>query len=309
VADLKLLADALFAQGVNQVVWHGMPFNGPGGRNEFYASVHVGPDAAFAAELPAFNAYLGRVSALLKLGRAESRLAVYLPNEDNRRLDRIPDGERTPGAVYRWEMRHVAVPREAEGFAPLWVSQEFLRRAEVVGGRMRIGACDFPALLVDVEWLDGDALAEVVRLAGSGLPVVLPHPPSPPGRRTRDDYGALLDALQARPNVFGRLVNSALAPLVFGADLPPFWARRTAESLVLFFAHPKARAVSYPMRYGQSACRERLTRRVTVEFDGSRYPIDLVFEPYQSLLVRVTRAAGVRFVDIGYRPPEPAPSA
>ena len=52
VADLKLLADALFAQGVNQIVWHGMPFNGPGGRNEFYASVHVGPDAAFAAELP-----------------------------------------------------------------------------------------------------------------------------------------------------------------------------------------------------------------------------------------------------------------
>src|SRR5207248_1938514 len=43
VADLKLLADALFAQGVNQILWHGMPFNGPGGRNEFYASVHVGP--------------------------------------------------------------------------------------------------------------------------------------------------------------------------------------------------------------------------------------------------------------------------
>ena len=56
VADLKLLADALFANGVNQIVWHGMPFNGPAGRNEFYASVHVGPDCAFAAELPAFNA-------------------------------------------------------------------------------------------------------------------------------------------------------------------------------------------------------------------------------------------------------------
>ena len=30
VADLKLLADAVFANGVNQVVWHGMPFNGAG---------------------------------------------------------------------------------------------------------------------------------------------------------------------------------------------------------------------------------------------------------------------------------------
>lgn len=150
----ELLADALFAQGVNQVVWHGMPFNGPGGRNEFYASVHVGPDAAFAAELPAFNTYLERVSALLKLGRTESRLAVYLPNEDNRRLDRIPDADRTPGAGYRWEMRHVVVPREAEGYAPLWISPAFLSREEVEGGRLRVCDWTFLGLLIDVGWLD-----------------------------------------------------------------------------------------------------------------------------------------------------------
>ena len=34
-------------------------------------------------------------------------------------------------------MRHVAVPREAEGYAPLWVSAAFLRRAEFVAGRLR----------------------------------------------------------------------------------------------------------------------------------------------------------------------------
>jgi hypothetical protein len=306
VADLKLLADALFAQGVNQVVWHGMPFNGPGGRNEFYASVHVGPDAAFAAELPAFNAYLERVSALLKLGRTESRLAVYLPNEDNRRLDRIPDAERTPGAVYRWEMRHVVVPREAEGYAPLWISPAFLSRAEVVGGRLRAGGCDFAALLIDVEWLDGGALREVVRLAEAGLPVILRRPPRPPGRRPCGDYGTLLDALRARPNTFGRLGDAGLAPLVAGEDLPPFWARRTAESLYLLFAHPKARSLRYPMRYGQSFCRERVAHHVVVDFDGALHPLDLVFEPYQSLLARVSRAEGVRFVDLGYRPPEPA---
>jgi hypothetical protein len=309
VADLKLLADALFAQGVNQVVWHGMPFNGPGGRNEFYASVHVGPDAAFAAELPSFNAYLERVAALLRLGRTESRLAVYLPNEDNRRLDRIPDAERTPGAVYRWEMRHVVVPREVEGYAPLWVSPAFLSRAEVGGGRLCVGDCAFSALLIDVEWLDGDALGEVVRLADAELPVVLLRPPRPPGRRPRGDYETLLNALRARSNVFGRLGDAGLAPLIAGDDLPPFWARRTAESLYLFFAHPKARALRYPMRYGQSLCRERVVRRIEVDFDGALHPVDLVFEPYQSLLVCVTRAEGVRFVDIGYRPPEPTGEA
>ena len=33
--------------------------------------------------------------------------------------------------------------------------------------------------------------------------------------------------------------------------------------------------------------------------------IELVFEPYQSILACVSRAEGVRFVDIAYRPPEP----
>jgi len=232
-------------------------------------------------------------------------VAVYLPNEDNRRLDRIPDAERTPGAGYRWEMRHVVVPREAEGYAPLWISPAFLSRAEVRGGLLRVGNCAFSALLIDVEWLDGDALGEVVRLADAGLPVILPRPPRPPGKRPRSDYGTLLDALRGRPNVFGRLGDSGVAPLVAGDDLPPFWARRTAESLYLFFAHPKARELRYPLRYGQSLCLERVVRRVTIDFEETLHALDLVFEPYQSLLACVSRAESVRFVDIGYRPPEP----
>jgi hypothetical protein len=234
---------------------------------------------------------------------------VYLPHEDNRRLDHIPDDERTPGAVYRWEMRHIIVPREAEGCAPLWISRAFLDRADVADGRLLVGDCAFAALLIDVEWLDGDALAEVVRLADAGLPVVLRRSPRPPGRRPCDDYGSLLTALMARPNVFGRLADAGLSPLVDGEDIPPFWARRTAESLYLFFAHPKARALRYPMRYGQSLCREQVVRRVAVELDGVPHQLDLVFEPYQSLLVRASRAEGIQFVDIEYRPPEPVVSA
>jgi hypothetical protein len=310
VADLKLLADALFAQGVNQVVWHGMPFNGPGGRNEFFASIHVGPDACYAAELPAFNAYLEGVSALLKLGRSESRLAVYLPNEDNRRLDRLSPADPVPGAVFHWEMRHVAVSREVEGYAPLWVSAAFLRRAEVRDRRLCIGDATFPALLVDVAWLDGDALAEIVRLARDGLPVILKRLPRAPGKAPHRGYGALLDKLRARPNVVPQLGDAGIPPLVAGDDLPPFWARRTAESLYLFFAHPAAREVRYPMRYGQSLCRERLQRHVIIDPEGTPSPleVELLFEPYQSLLVRLFAAEGVQFVNIAYQPPVPVAS-
>jgi hypothetical protein len=128
----------------------------------------------------------------------------------------------------------------------------------------------------------------------------------PPGRRPRGDYGALLSALLALPNVVRNLDDAGLPPLVAGDDVPPFWARRTAGSLYLFFAHPKARELRYPMRYGPSLCRERVTRRIEIDRDGVSSSLDLVFEPYQSLTVRITRTGGMQCLDIGYRPPEPA---
>ena len=172
-------------------------------------------------------------------------------------------------------------------------------------GRLRIADQEFSGLLVDVEWLDGDALARIVDLAKAGLPVILPRTPKPPGKRPRSDYEALLKSLLAFPNVYGEIADAGLAPLVAGDDLPSFWARRTRESLFLFFSHPMARAVRYPMRYGQSLCLDRVVRPITVDFSGELHPIRLVFEPYQSLLVRLSRTAGVQFVDIRYQPPEP----
>lgn len=136
--------------------------------------------------------------------------------------------------------------------------------------------------------------------------MILPHASRPPGKHPRGDHRTLLETLRARRKVFGRLLDAGLAPLVVGDDLPPLWARRTAESLYLFFAHPKARELRYPMGYGQSFCRERVVRRIAVDFDGALQSLDLVFDPYQSFLVCLSRAEGVRFIDIGYRPPEPA---
>ncbi len=86
--------------------------------------------------------------------------------------------------------------------------------------------------------------------------------------------------------------GAGLAPLAAGDDLPPFCCCRTAEFLYLVFAHPKAR--------------ERVIRRITVNLEEVSHALDLVFEPYQSLVVRVSRSEGVRFVDIEYWRPEPA---
>jgi hypothetical protein len=306
VADLKLLADAVLANGVNQIVWHGMPYNPPGGKNEFFASVHVGPGASFAGQLPAFNEYLETVTGFLRSGRPYTGLAVYLPYEDMLLRDRLPEEQRTPGAVFEWEMRGVAVPPETEGFHPLWVSEPFLRSAEVQDGRIEIGLATFDALYLDCEWLDAGALEEVVRLARDGARIVMKRPPSLPGMRRHPHYAEWLAELARSRNVRGSLAELDLKPLVVGDDLPYYWARQGERELLIFFAHPLARGVRYPMRYGQSFCDGAVERQVMLHYGEVSRQVTLRFEPYQSIMLRMSRDGEIGLLDLGYVPEPPA---
>jgi hypothetical protein len=305
VADLKLLADAVIANGVNQIIWHGMPYNPAGENHEFYASAHVGPDAGFVAELEGFNAYLETVCRVMQLGITASTLAVYLPNEDAWMLDRLPRERRTPGAGYWWEMRHVAPPVETRPFQPLWISTEFLRKSDYRDDRLWVGPQSFTALYVDVEWLDWEALAEIERLAAAGLLIVFKHRPKQPGHQPKADYEHSLDRLFRLPNVVSHLGQMNLKPLVTGRDLPPFWARKTETHTYFFFAHPKTRDVRYPMPYGFSHCRETILRRARLHSGTASTEVELLFEPYQSLLVRISANGDVEFIDAAYRPSAP----
>lgn len=301
LCDLWLLADALFANGVNQIVWHGLPRNGPGDTHEFFASVHLGPDAPFAGELRAFNRYLETLSALLRLGQPCFRLAVYLPHEDG-----IVAGEpddRTPGEQDLAEMRRYPVPRETEGFHPVWVSDGWLRDAVALdGGRLRVGALTVEALLVDVEWLDTAGLDALLRLARAGARVVLPRAPRAPGHRPRADHADRVVELRAQPSVVADLACARLEPLVEGTDLPPFWARALDDgALLLFFAHPATRDAAYPMTHGQGETAAACSRAVRVRHGARAIAIDLDFPARASLCVRVGADGSVTRVELGWR--------
>ncbi len=307
VADLKLVADALFANGVNLIVWHGMPYNPPGGQNQFYASVHVGPDGALAPELPAFNRYLREVSELLRRGRPWTDLAVYLPVEDAWMQDRLPEELRRPSAEFHWEMQYQRFPAETAGFRPTWVSAAFLPEARFADGALQIGAALFSALYVDVEWLDSQALRQLLRLAREGLPLCLKRTPARPGRGSdAAGFAEDLAALLALPNVKSRLEEVvAHPPLLEGADLPEFACRVEGESLVLFLAHPLSRTIRYPLRYGQSFADAPQTVRLTLHHRGTSTPLSLTFEPYQSLCLQVSEDGSVTAMPITL--PCPAP--
>ena len=63
----------------------------------------MGPDSSLVRELPAFNAYMEKVCAAMKLGRPYSDVAVYLPLEDQWMKGELPQQQQKPSAKYHWE--------------------------------------------------------------------------------------------------------------------------------------------------------------------------------------------------------------
>ena len=305
IADLKLLADALFANGINHIVWHGMPYVPADGRHEFYASVHVGPNCVFREHLPAFNRYLTHISAAMREGTPYGQLAIYLPNEDCLLRGDLPPDERIPGEQDYWEMRGLKIPKETEGYHPLWVSGSTLKMARVEHERLVFPGVSMDALYIDVEWLDADALREILRLGQLGLPIVLLRKPSQPGSLKVRDYDENLEELVGLRNVVNRLRSLPLRPLVKGRRLPAFWARKTEDGLLLFLAHPAAREVRYPLAYGQSAQATNTSRKIQITFNGRSHKLKLTFGPFESILLRIHNDGTVNQENVSYTPPYP----
>jgi hypothetical protein len=305
VADLKLVADAVFANGVNHVIWHGTPFNAQGARHdgEFYASVHVGPNGNLAPDLPGFNRYLEKVSAFLSKGRTYSDVAAYLPIEDGWMAGPYPKELLVPGAWAAFELRYVQPAEELKGWAPLWINNYFLKRGKVENGVLHVGEVSFSSLYIDVEHLDREALSTILRIARTGFPVCLKRKPKEPGLRKSARFERELNSLMALKNVSSEFIKiSRRKPLVAGDNLPDFWCRVENGEQYIFFSHPLAQNLHLPLKYGQSLIDRDAVRPVQITVNGKTTDLRLLFKPYQSIVVKVGRAGRAEFVDITYHP-------
>jgi hypothetical protein len=306
IADLKLLADGLFANGVNMIVWHGMPYNPPHGNNEFYASVHVGPNSNFASDIPGFNEYLENISTLMREGHTYTDIAVYLPREDNWMRGEVPEDKKRPSARYYWEMQHERMPEETRPFHPLWINSRALYSARCEDGMVLCQAVRFRCLYVNTEWLDHDTLAAILRLARQGLPVCMKQRPIQPGRYHDKHYQKTVTDLFSCETVRMELAEVIAHQPFLMADQPlEYWCRRHDDEVVIFVAHPLTTAVSYPMEYGQSLCTEVKEIPVTLSFSGHRIDTILVFRPYQSLCLRISSKGAVSYEDVVCELPVP----
>ncbi|MCX7995473.1 MAG: glycosyl hydrolase [candidate division WOR-3 bacterium] len=304
IADLKLLADALFANGINFVIWHGMPYNPPGCKNRFYATVHTGPDCNFVKELPGFNHYLEKVSEFMRTGNPYGGAGVYLPLEDTWMLNELPEEFQRPSARYYWELQYVKFPDEVKGFRPIWITDHFLDNADFSNGVLKIGAMNLDFLYIDVDWIDIKALKNLNKLAERGCPICIIKKPSQPGFNKDKKYDDLVRKLFSQKSVSGIIQRTTIKPpLIEGRLIPEFWVRKIDEELIIFFSHPMTRSITYPMRYGQSFCETDMNIKIVLNYAGFKKDINLLFKPYQALLLRVSKYGNTKFEDINFSVP------
>lgn len=309
-ADLKLICDALFANGTNQIFWHGFAYNKLGSNlQHFYTTCQVSMNEAdylTGETLTDFNRYMTTVSDYMSRGQSYSDMAVYMPLEDAWMSGFYPEEYRK---VMKWvwgqyELRFIRTPEEYKGMQPLWVNARFLGDATFADGVLYCGAMQFRSLYVGVEYMELGALREVLRLAEEGLPVQLSVVPKEPGVNKHEaEYASLLRRLRALTNV-GMGGNSSIVahkPLIEGKDLPDFWCRHHGDDFYVFFANPMTQTIKYPLSYCYALTDKGSTRNIVVNHHGKSEAFTLRFRPTESLIVQVSRK-GIRQIPLNYLP-------
>ncbi len=307
-ADLKMVADAMFAHGVNQHFYHGTPYNPQGSDTiDFFATTYFGPGGSLADELPAFNTYMEKVSGIMQRGKTYSDVAVYIPYEDGVMEGPYPPERQRVWVWGEYEMRYITPPEELEGYHPLYINRYFLEQADFKGGKLIVGDAQFSILYIDVEYMDVRTLRRLLELAKAGLPVCLKRIPREPGKMKSADYATLLRNLSSMKNVakdFDQIIDHA--PLIQGDRLPHYWCRVERDGThYLFLAQMPAKDLAYPIYSGQSLMQLSDQMDFTFTINGKTIEQKIEFKPYQSVMLKISQKGKVDYMDITFVPKTP----
>lgn len=304
IADLKLVADALFANGINQLIWHGKAHN-PAGEDtvNFYATTHIGKNCMMQPEIGAFNQYLSTVSKYMQKGFTFGDIAVYLPTEDAWLAGVMPLEKQFKWAWGYYEMRYIYFPEELDAYNPVWINGEFLEKSMMKDGFLKIGDAQFKALFIDADFIEYKVIKSLLKLADQGLKIILKKIPREPGAVKNPDYNDLVDQLKNNKNITDHLPENII-PFISGDNIPRHWCRKDGDAVYIYFPNPKSERLKFPLEYGQSLCTEKKELKITIHYEGEQIPLDLVFEPYQSLLYKIEKGKPEQ-IDIKFIPRKP----
>lgn len=307
-ADLKMVADALFANGVNMHIYCGMPFNPKGSDTiDFFATCYIGPGGSLTAELPELNRYVEKVSGLMQLGKTYSDVAVYIPYEDAVMKGAYPPERQRVWVWGEYELRYVHTPEEVSGYHPLWINRFYLDKAKYKNKRLQVGDASFSMLYLDVKYLDIRALKRILYFSKKGLPVCIKQKPVQPGKIKSSAFDQMLSELYALDHVsedFNQLIDHP--PLIKADSLPEYWCRETKEGTkYLFLAQWPAKNLQYPVYSGQSIATESKYLDVELFSNGRKQNLKLEFKPYQSIIIKINRDGSLEIPDISFYPATP----
>jgi len=202
-----------------------------------------------------------------------------------------------------YEMRYVYFPDELAGYNPTWINREFLEKATFENGNLKIGNALYHVLYIDVEYLDYRTLVRTAELAEAGLAIVLKRDPEEPGMTKHPEYNEI--KMEIRNSKFvTNDIPADIKPFITGDIIPRHWCRIDGETLYIFFPNPRADRIKFPMEYGQSLNMETEQIKININFQGNQIDLNLAFEPYQSLLFKITNSM-VQELDISFIPKAP----
>ena len=286
VQDLRCVADAQFAWGVNRVVWHGKPFSTQKDPKQFYASVHLGEDGKLNENLPSFNAYLETVSRYLSKGETYSNLAVYFPLEDQWMHDELPEELKKPSSNFYWELQAVHMQDALSAYRPLWFSGKWLEKLQYEKPFLTYNTQRFEALLCDSEWMLLSSLVQLARLKEQGAPIIFKRLPKEPGKSKHSEYARLLARLQC----YESTEISAVHPILESQQVLDYWCRKAGDDYYLFISHPQMRNLSYPLEYGYNKTIKEETIKAHFHTETNDYRLLLEFPAQVSLLIKISDA-------------------
>jgi hypothetical protein len=228
LADLKDLADQLFAAGVNHIVYHGTcysPDDAPWPGWLFYASTQMNPRNPFWRDVPALNAYVSRVQSVLQSGRPANDVLLYWPIYD---LWHDAKGRNINLTVHRrdWlEQQPVGSAAQRllkRGYRFDFVSDRQLAAAQARGGQVVMPGGSYRAIAVPAcERMPLATLEKLNELAGAGAAVVFERglPTDVPGLNRLEERRARLKTLLG-------LLQPRIRTGSFEATLPAAGAQR-----------------------------------------------------------------------------------
>jgi len=155
--------------------------------------------------------------------------------------------------------------------------------------------------------MDNKSLDKILELAISGLPVCLKNSPREPSKIKNKIYQKKLKELLALPQVKQQFDDVMKNPPILQADsLPNYWCRVDKKgNAYIFLAQWKSKNLTYPIYSGQSYSSKNSSLPLTINFNGNQSKIDVLFEPYQSVMIKVSPTGKIKLLDISFRPKDP----